>query len=139
MPRKAVTAADIRAALAVAEAVTDAATEAVAAASGKAAGTEPGPDPTAVRTAVRVTAQAIAERHPGKTVEIRIPPYIAVQAFGGLRHTRGTPPNVVETDARTWLALVAGRRTWADAVADGSLKASGTRADISTVLPLTVE
>lgn len=143
MPRKAVTAADIRAALAVAEAVTDAATEAVTAAPGKAsskaAGPEPVPDPTAVRNAVRVTAQAIAERHPGKTVEIRIPPYIAVQAFGGLRHTRGTPPNVIETDARTWLALVTGRRSWADAVADGSLTASGTRADISTVLPLTVE
>lgn len=97
------------------------------------------PDAGAVAAAVRTTARAIAQRHPGKAVEIRIPPFVAVQAFGGLRHTRGTPPNVIETDPRTWLALVSGRRTWADAVADGSLTASGTRADLSTVLPLSVE
>lgn len=119
MRRKAVSAEDVRRALDVAR--------------------QPDPDPAALGSAVRITAQAIAERHPGKTVEIRIPPYIAVQAFGGLRHTRGTPPNVIETDAGTWLALISGRRGWADAVGDGSLRASGTRANISAVLPLTVE
>ena len=119
MPRSAVTDDDLRQALAVAA--------------------QQSPDPDAVATAVRTTARAIAQRHPGKTVEIRIPPFVAVQALGGLRHTRGTPPNVVETDARTWLALVSGRLKWSDALADGGLTASGTRADLSTVLPLSVE
>lgn len=119
MPRRTVTHDDIRAALAVAHAAE--------------------PDPAAVPAAVRTTAQAIAQANPGKTVEVRIPPYIAVQAFDGLRHTRGTPPNVVETDAATWLALVAGRITWPSAVASGAVRASGTRADISRVFPLQVE
>lgn len=92
-----------------------------------------------IPTAVRVTAAAIAARHPGRAVEIRIPPYIAVQAFEGLRHTRGTPPNVVETDPATWLALVSGRLSWVRALADGAVHASGTRADLSAVLPLTPE
>ena len=95
------------------------------------------PDPSLVPDAVRRTAATIAQRHPGKAVEIRVPPYIAVQAFTGVRHTRGTPPNVVETDPTTWLALVAGRTSWAQALADGAVRASGTRADLSAVLPLT--
>ena len=96
----------------------------------------PDPDAAAVPSAVRATAMAIAQRHPGHTVEIRIPPYVAVQAFAGPRHTRGTPPNVVETDPSTWLALVSGRVAWDVAVAESAVRASGTRADLSAVLPL---
>jgi len=66
------------------------------------------PDLQRVAEAVKVTARYLAQHHPGKTVEIRIPPHVAVQALAGLRHRRGTPPNVVETDAHTWLALVSG-------------------------------
>lgn len=119
MPRRSVTSDEIRAAVAVSRAAP--------------------PDPAQIPGAVRVTAQAVAQAHPGKTVEVRIPPYIAVQAFDGLRHTRGTPPNVVETDAATWLALVSGRTTWAEALASGAVRASGTRADLSGIFPLQVE
>ena len=86
--------------------------------------------------AVRVTLAWVAQTHPGRSVEIRVPPYAAVQAVAGPTHTRGKPPNVVETDAGTWLALVAGRISWADAVAGGLVRASGSRADLSTLLPL---
>lgn len=96
----------------------------------------PSPPPDDVPAAVRASLGAIAQRHPGRAVEIRVPPHAAVQAFTGVRHTRGTPPNVVETDPETWLALVSGRLAWADAMADGSVRASGTRADLSGVLPL---
>jgi hypothetical protein len=90
-----------------------------------------------VPDAVRVTLAIIAQRNPGRSVEIRVPPYGVVQAFAGPRHTRGTPPNVVESDPVSWLALVSGRLAWRDALADGSVRASGTRADLSAVLPLT--
>ena len=73
---------------------------------------------------------------PGRSVEIRVPPAGAVQAVGGPRHTRGTPPNVVETDAETWLGLVTGRLAWDDAVSDGRVRASGERSDVSAYLPL---
>lgn len=86
--------------------------------------------------AVRTTARALAQRHPGRSVEIRIPPYAAVQAIAGTRHTRGTPPNVVETDATTWLALVCGLLDVATGTAAGRLRASGTRADLTGVVPL---
>jgi len=89
-----------------------------------------------VRTAVRWTLQTLAERAPGRSVEVRVPPDGAVQAVEGPRHTRGTPPNVVETDPRTWLELVTGRTAWADARAGGRLTASGERADLSWLLPL---
>jgi putative sterol carrier protein len=69
-------------------------------------------------------------------VEVRVPPHVAVQCIEGPRHTRGTPPNVVETDAATWLRLVAGLVTWADAVAAGKVTASGNRADLGPYLPL---
>ena len=73
----------------------------------------------------------------GRSVEIRVPPQSAVQAIaGGPRHTRGTPPNVVEMNAATWLSLVTGELAWAQAVADGRVRASGSRADLSGVLPL---
>jgi hypothetical protein len=73
---------------------------------------------------------------PGRSVELRVPPHVAVQCVPGPRHTRGTPPNVVETDAATWLRLAAGHATWADAVAEGKVTASGNRADLSDHLPL---
>ena len=88
-----------------------------------------------VATAVRHTLAELAERHPGHSVEVRIPPVGAVQCVEGIRHRRGTPPNVVETDPATWLALVTGRTTWPEAVASGALIASGDRADISARLP----
>jgi hypothetical protein len=73
---------------------------------------------------------------PGRAVEVRIPPFAAIQCVEGPRHTRGTPANVVETDAVTWVLLATGRLAWADAVASGRLRASGPRADISGYLPL---
>ena len=93
-------------------------------------------DAAHTRAAVRATLGWLAQTHPGRSVEIRVPPQGAVQAFAGPTHTRGTPPNVVETNAVTWLALVTGTLAWADAVADGRVVASGTRADLSAVLPI---
>ena len=72
---------------------------------------------------------------PGNSVEVRVPPFGVTQCIPGPRHTRGTPPNVVETDASTWLSLVTGRLSWADALADGAVQASGQRADLSGLLP----
>ncbi len=89
-----------------------------------------------VRTAVRFTLEELAVSSPGNSVEVRVPPAGAVQAIAGPRHTRGTPPNVIETDQETWLALATGRIAWHDAVAAGRVSASGTRADLSAVLPL---
>lgn len=89
-----------------------------------------------VATAVRYTLQHLGEVAPGHTVEVRVPPYAAIQCIEGPRHTRGTPPNVVETDARTWLALASGELTWLDALASGTVHASGSRADLTSVLPL---
>lgn len=86
--------------------------------------------------AVRLSLQTLAADAPGRTVEVRVPPFAAVQCVAGPRHTRGTPPNVVETDPRTWLELAVGRMTWAEAVAAGAVTASGTRADLSGLLPL---
>ncbi len=86
--------------------------------------------------AVRNTLGALEEAVPGRTVEVRVPPFAAVQCIEGPRHTRGTPPNVVETDAVTWLLLADGALTWVDAVASGKVRASGLRADLSGVLPL---
>lgn len=89
-----------------------------------------------VTTAVRFTLEELAAVAPGNAVEVRVPPAGAVQAVAGPRHTRGTPPNVVETDPETWLALVTGRVAWPDAVADGRVSASGERSDLSDLLPL---
>ncbi|PUB23941.1 hypothetical protein C8K30_11081 [Promicromonospora sp. AC04] len=91
-----------------------------------------------VTTAVRFTLEELADIAPGNSVEVRVPPAGAVQAVAGPRHTRGTPPNVVETDPETWLGLATGTVAWADAVADGRVHASGDRSDISHLLPLTV-
>jgi hypothetical protein len=95
-----------------------------------------GSDRRAVATAVRWTLQQLAEAAPGRTVEVRVPPHGVVQCIEGPRHTRGTPPNVVETDPDTWLSLAAGRVTWSEAVGSGAVRASGTRADLSDLLPL---
>lgn len=96
-----------------------------------------GTAPRSVRaTAVRHTLELFAEEHPGGAVELRVPPFAAVQALPGTRHTRGTPPAVVETDDATWLALVVGDLAWADAVGSGRVRASGERSDLSEHLPL---
>ncbi|WP_255770664.1 sterol carrier family protein [Pseudarthrobacter sulfonivorans] len=87
-------------------------------------------------TAVRYTLEELTARAPGNSVEVRVPPFGVTQCVEGPRHTRGTPPNVIECDAATWLSLVTGRLTWADAVAAHRVAASGLRADLSAVLPL---
>lgn len=89
-----------------------------------------------LRVAVRYTLEELAERAPGRSVEVRVPPAGAVQVIAGPRHTRGTPTNVVETDPQTWLALATGRLAWVDAVAAGRVRASGARADLGALLPL---
>jgi hypothetical protein len=89
-----------------------------------------------VATAVRFTLEELESRAPGRTLEVRVPPYGAVQCVEGPRHTRGTPPNVIETDARTWLDLVTGQTDWANAVSAGTVRASGLRATLVDHLPL---
>jgi hypothetical protein len=97
---------------------------------------EPGAAREQTATAVRFLLQALAERVPGNTVEVRVPPFGAVQCVPGPRHTRGTPPNVIETDAATWLALATGSLSWADGLAAGEIHASGQRASLDGFLPL---
>lgn len=87
-------------------------------------------------TAVRYTLEELAACAPGRSVEVRVPPFGVTQAVAGTVHRRGTPPSVVETDATTWLALATGRLTWQDALAGGALQASGERCDLSAYLPL---
>jgi Bacterial SCP ortholog len=89
-----------------------------------------------LRDAVRALLGSLRERAPGRTVEVRVPPYGAIQCIPGPRHTRGTPPNVVETDPITFVLLAVGRLGWVDAVAAGRVSASGIRADLSAYLPL---
>lgn len=99
--------------------------------------TRPAPDRNALATAVRLTARTLAALAPGASVEVRIPPFAAVQCVAGPRHTRGTPPNVVESDPRTWLLLATGMLTLADAKANRLLTLSGSRAgEIDHWLPL---
>jgi hypothetical protein len=99
--------------------------------------TRPAPDRDALATAVRLTARTLAVVAPGASVEVRIPPFVAVQCVSGLRHTRGTPPNVVETDPRTWLLLATGMLSLAEAKSTGALTLSGPRAgEIGHSLPL---
>ncbi|MGP3989073.1 sterol carrier family protein [Streptomyces sp. 3N207] len=93
-------------------------------------------DRQATAATVRLLADALAAKAPGASVEVRIPPFAVVQAVEGPRHTRGTPPNVVETDPLTWIRLATGRTTWAEALATPHLTASGARADLSQVLPV---
>ena len=94
------------------------------------------PGRTDLPTAVRYLLQLLAEKAPGHTVEMRVPPFGAVQVLEGPRHTRGTPPNVVETDPMTWIWVALGDEQWADAAAEGRIRASGVRSDLSDLLPL---
>lgn len=95
------------------------------------------PARTELAAAVRLSARTLENVAPGSSVEVRVPPFVAVQCIAGPRHTRGTPPNVVETDPRTWLKLVTGGLTFEAAAAAGALTASGTRAgEIAHWLPL---
>lgn len=94
------------------------------------------PDPTALRLSTRGLLAALVAKAPGHAVEVRVPPIAAVQCVEGPRHTRGTPPNVVELDPLTWVRLAAGRLPWTEAVADGRVRASGERSNISALLPI---
>ena len=94
------------------------------------------PDRAALRDAVRELLADLRNRAPGRSVEVRIPPYGAIQCVEGPRHTRGTPPNVVETDPTTWVEIATGRKAWHEAVTAGKIRASGVRADLSAYLPL---
>jgi uncharacterized SCP-like protein len=94
------------------------------------------PERAVLRDAVRALLAELARIAPGRSVEVRIPPFGAIQCVAGPRHTRGTPPNVVETDAMTWLLVATGRLAWRVAVASGKVRASGIRTDLSEYLPL---
>lgn len=85
---------------------------------------------------VKSTLNALTVKAPGRAIEVRIPPYAAVQCGEGPTHTRGTPPNTIEMDAQTWLALASGELSWDQAVASGAVLASGLRADLAQFLPL---
>ena len=85
---------------------------------------------------VKATLAELVKRAPGRAIEVRIPPYAAVQCGEGPTHTRGTPPNVIEMDADTWLALANGELNWNDAVDSGKVSATGARADLSEYLPI---
>jgi hypothetical protein len=99
--------------------------------------TRPVPSRADLAAAVRLTARTLAAVAPGASVEVRIPPFVAVQCISGPTHTRGTPPNVVETDPRTWLLLATGLLGVTDASAAGALRLSGSRAgEIQSWLPL---
>ncbi|MGW5610468.1 sterol carrier family protein [Streptomyces sp. NPDC003753] len=93
-------------------------------------------DRQALAAATRLLADALAVKAPGASTEVRVPPYAVVQCIEGPRHTRGTPPNVVETDPLTWVRLATGRTSWDTALADAKVSASGDRADLSGLLPL---
>ncbi|MFF0492991.1 sterol carrier family protein [Nocardia sp. NPDC004068] len=100
-------------------------------------GDAPVPARAELAAAVRNSARALAGNAPGHSVEVRVPPFVAVQCIEGPRHTRGTPPNVVETDPRTWLLLVTGLAEFTEAVESGAVSASGTRAaELARWLPL---
>ena len=97
---------------------------------------EGGIDRQTLATAVRFTLEEFATRHPGGSVEVRVPPFGVIQAVEGPRHTRGTPPNTVEADADTWRALVTGRTDFATAAGTHAVAASGIRSDLGDLLPL---
>lgn len=96
------------------------------------------PDRDTTATAVRYLLQELGDRAPGRSVEVRVPPFGAAQCIEGTSHRRGTPPAVIEMDAPTWIALGTGDIAWADAVAQGRVQASGERADLSRVVPLMI-
>jgi hypothetical protein len=96
----------------------------------------PAADRDTLALAVRFSLEELAARHPGRTCEVRVPPFGVVQCLSGPEHTRGTPPNVVQTDAGTWLRLATGADTWTQAVDGGTVLASGERSDLGPLLPL---
>lgn len=89
-----------------------------------------------IAAAVRTSLRTLEQTAPGHTVEVRVPPFAAIQCVMGPRHTRGTPPNVIETDPRTWLELATGLLNWSAGLESARVAASGTRADISAFLPI---
>ena len=91
-------------------------------------------DDKLVASGVRSSLDWFAEQHPGRAVEVRVPPYLAVQILGGTTHRRGTPPATVEMSPQTWLELFTKKLTWANAVANGDITASGERSDLSELL-----
>ena len=101
-----------------------------------ASGLESADDASAMATACRYLLEELAERSSGNSVEVRVPPYGATQCIEGPRHTRGTPPNTVEMNPDVWFALATGAMSWSQALAEAKVQASGTRADLSEVLPL---
>ena len=126
MPRRAVTRSQFEVALAESRAwLTDHADADVAA------------ERLVIAALVRTTLGWFGQLHPGRSVEVRVPPFAAVQVIEGPRHTRGTPPNVVEMAPLTWLRLAVGEWAWDEALKIGGIRASGTRADLSEQLPLT--
>lgn len=92
--------------------------------------------PETLATATRFLLEELAAIAPGNALEVRVPPYGATQCLPGPRHTRGTPPGVVETDPATWIALATGSLRWEDAIEEARVSASGTRADLAGVLPV---
>jgi hypothetical protein len=88
---------------------------------------------------VKATLRQLAKLVPGRAIEVRVPPYAAIQCGEGPIHTRGTPPNTIEMSAKTWLALAQGTKTWEEAMSAGEVRASGARADLSAFLPLPSE
>lgn len=99
-------------------------------------GGAPQPPRPTLAAAVRLSLRTLEQDAPGHTVEVRVPPFAAVQCIEGPRHTRGNPPNTIETDPRTWLELATGTLDWHTAVAESRVSASGSRADLSDHLPL---
>jgi hypothetical protein len=93
-------------------------------------------DSATVALAVRFTLQELAALAPGASVEVRVPPYGAIQIIEGTSHTRGTPPAVVEMNSDVWLSLATGRVKFEHARARGDLSASGQRSDLTALLPL---
>ncbi|MGX1131683.1 uncharacterized protein (TIGR03083 family) [Streptomyces glaucescens] len=93
-------------------------------------------DRQALAACTRLLADALAAKAPGGSTEVRIPPFAVVQCVEGPRHTRGTPPNVVETDPLTWIRLATGRLAWAEALGEAKVSASGERADLGELLPI---
>jgi hypothetical protein len=85
---------------------------------------------------VKRTLALLTIKAPGRAIEVRVPPYAAVQCGEGPTHTRGTPPNTIEMDADTWLSLASGKITWSAAMNSGAITASGVRADLTQYLPL---
>ncbi|MGJ3189432.1 hypothetical protein FQP90_22340 [Paenarthrobacter nitroguajacolicus] len=132
--RRRVDVSEGRAALAAWQAAVEPAETEAAGEPGASAGAPP--SRSLIATAVRYSLEEVTARAPGNSVEVRVPPFGVTQCVEGPRHTRGTPPNVIECDAATWLSLVTGRISWADAVSAHKVTASGLRADLSELLPL---